>query len=123
MAAHNDLGKLGEDLAVKFLEAEGFKIFDRNYNYEKAEIDIVAFWEEPAELHFVEVKTRSNTEFIKPEEALTERQQENIYKVAKFYLRERQLVTVPVVFDVIAIGMDDPANPEITHLEDVFRPR
>ena len=122
MALNHDIGKLGEDLATEYLEKDGFKIFDRNYKLERNEIDIVAFWEDPAELHFVEVKTRTNTSASNPEDGLTEEQQKNMAKVARFYLRERQLVTVPVVFDVIAVSMDDPDNPEIKHLEDVFRP-
>ena len=122
MALTHDIGKLGEDLAVEYLEKDGFKIFDRNYKLEGKEIDIVAFWEDPAELHFVEVKTRSNTTHIAPEEGLTEQQQKNMATVAKFYLMERQLKTVPIVFDVIAVGLDNPEAPQIKHLEDVFRP-
>ena len=121
MAAHNDIGKLGEDLAVKFLEEEGFVIYDRNYNYLKTEIDIVAMIEH--ELHFVEVKTRSNTEYSYPEEAVDEKKRLNIQKAAKFYLLERQFVTIPAVFDVIAVSLDDPENPEVTHFEDAWRPK
>lgn len=120
MAQHNDIGKLGEELAVKYLESKGFTIFDRNYNYNKGEVDIVAFI--PDELHFVEVKTRTDTSDVKPEEAVTEEKKQLMYKVAEFYLYERQLTTVPAVFDVIAIGLDDPENPEIVHFEDCFRP-
>ena len=120
MAIHNDIGKLGEDLAVEYLEKDGFKIFDRNYNLEKNEIDIVAFWEEPAELHVVEVKTR--TRDVEPENTLSEQQQKNIAKVAKFYVLERQLITVPVVFDLLIVNLSNPEAPEFEHLEDVFRP-
>lgn len=120
MAAHNDTGKLGEDLAVKYLESKGFIIFDRNYNLEKNEVDIVAFI--PDELHFVEVKTRTNTTEFKPEQAVTPEKVKAMYKIADFYLVERQFITVPVVFDVIAVGLDDPENPEILHFEDCFRP-
>ena len=123
MALNHEIGKLGEDLAVEYLEKDGFKIFDRNYKLERKEIDVVAFWEEPAEIHFVEVKTRTNTSTDSPSEGLTEEQQNNMATVARFYLRERQLVTVPVVFDVISVSLDDPDNPVIEHLEDVFRPR
>lgn len=128
MARHNEIGKLGEDLAAQYLENQGFKIFDRNYNFERAEVDIVAYWENPenpaatAQLHFVEVKTLSNTNARKPEEAVDPSKQANMAKVASFYLWERQLVTVPAVFSVIAVGLDDAANPEIVFYEDVFRP-
>lgn len=120
MARHNDIGKQGEDLAVAWLESKGFTIFDRNYNFEKAEIDIVAFV--PNELHFIEVKTRSDTSVIKPEEALTPEKQRLMAHAADFYLYERQMVTVPAVFDVMAVGLDDPDNPEIKFFEDAFRP-
>lgn len=120
MAIHNEIGKLGEDLAVEYLEKDGFKIFDRNYNLERNEIDIVAFWEEPAELHFVEVKTRTND--VDPAEVLSEQQQENMAKVARFYVLERQLITVPVVFDLLVVNLSNPEAPEFKHLEDVFRP-
>ncbi|MEM0998067.1 MAG: YraN family protein [Bacteroidota bacterium] len=128
MAKHNEIGKLGEDLAAKFLEEEGFRVFDRNYNYENGEVDIVAYWESPenpvatAELHFVEVKTLSNTEMRKPESAVDSTKFQLMAKVAQFYIWERQLTNMPAVFDVIAVGLDDPENPEIEHFEDVYRP-
>lgn len=122
MALTHDIGKLGEDLAVEFLEKEGFKIFDRNYKLEKKEIDIVAFWEEPPELHFIEVKTRTNTQTDPPSSSLTETQEKNMATVARFYLRERQFVSVPTVFDLIGVSLDEADNPKIEHLEDIFRP-
>lgn len=128
LADHNDIGKLGEEFAVKFLEEQGFKVFDRNYKVEKAEVDIVAYWEDPerpgisAELHFIEVKTLSDTSHRNPEEAVDQGKLENMAKVAQFYLVERQFVTLPVVFDVIAVSLDDPENPRIDHFEDVYRP-
>ena len=128
MALHNEIGKKGEDLAAAYLEKEGFRVFDRNYNFERAEVDIVAYWENPenpvatAELHFVEVKTLSNTSMRKPEEAVDTTKLESMVKVAKFYSWERQLVNIPIVFDVIAVGLDNPAEPEIKHFEDVYRP-
>ncbi len=128
MAEHNIIGKKGEDLAAQWLEEQGFKIFDRNYNFERAEVDIIAYWENPqnpaatAELHFVEVKTLSDTTNSNPEDAVDKVKLANMAKVAKFYCYERQLTTIPGVFDVIAIALDDPENPVITHFEDAWRP-
>ena len=42
MAEHNELGQLGEDLAVDFLQKNGYEILDRNWRFQKAEIDIIA---------------------------------------------------------------------------------
>jgi putative endonuclease len=120
LARHNETGRLGEDLAVNYLEGKGFIIFDRNYNFEKAEVDIVAFI--PDELHFIEVKTRTETEGANPEDAVTAEKKKRMAKVAGFYQYERQMMTVPVVFDVIAVTLRENKEPEILHLEDAFRP-
>ena len=42
MAEHNDLGKFGEELAVDFLEKNGYEILETNWVFDKAEIDIIA---------------------------------------------------------------------------------
>lgn len=59
MAAHNELGKLGEDLAYKYLLDKGFRIVCRNWHYERKEVDIIAM--DGDVLVFVEVKTRVRT--------------------------------------------------------------
>ncbi|NRQ40657.1 YraN family protein [Nonomuraea sp. NN258] len=57
MAARNDLGRHGEQLAVTYLEAEGMKIIERNWRCRYGEIDVIA--EDGPTLVVVEVKTRS----------------------------------------------------------------
>ncbi|MFY7938847.1 MAG: YraN family protein, partial [Flavobacterium sp.] len=42
MAEHNDLGKLGEELAVDFLEKNSYEILETNWTFQKAEVDIIA---------------------------------------------------------------------------------
>lgn len=121
MAQHNETGILGENIAAGFLEAKGYNIMDRNYRFEKAEIDIVALRLTPAEVVFVEVKTRSTSAFGNAEEAVTEAKKKLIYKVADAYLYEKQLWTVPIRFDIIAIHLDNPEHPMIHHIEDAFR--
>jgi putative endonuclease len=121
MASHNDLGKKGEDIAAGFMEAKGYIILDRNYRFEKAEIDLVALRFEPAELVFIEVKTRSNTQNSYPEESIDSQKKKRIFKVADSYIYEKRMTTVPVRFDIISIGMDQPEHPMIHHVEDAFR--
>ncbi|MEM6632552.1 MAG: YraN family protein [Bacteroidota bacterium] len=121
MAEHNELGKTGEDLAASFLEAKGYQILDRNYRFQRAEIDLVALRLDPAELVFVEVKTRRNTIHSYPEEAVTPEKRKKIFKVADSYIYEKQLSSVPVRFDIIAISMDQPEHPVFHHIEDAFR--
>ena len=68
MAAHNTLGKDGEDAAVAHLERNGYVIRHRNWRKNHLELDIVAVKDEL--LIVVEVKTRSNTEYIEPQDAV-----------------------------------------------------
>jgi putative endonuclease len=66
MAEHNDLGKLGEELAIDFLEKNGYEILETNWVFDKAEIDIIA--QKNGILAIVEVKTRSSIEFGLPQD-------------------------------------------------------
>lgn len=66
MAAHNDLGKLGEELAVDFLQKAGYEILETNWTFQKAEIDIIA--KKDTVLAVVEVKTRSSLLFGLPQD-------------------------------------------------------
>jgi len=121
MAEHNEIGKRGEELAAGLLEAKGYHILDRNYRYQKAEVDMVALMLEPGELVFVEVKTRTSDLWGQPEEAVTDAKKKLIIKAADAYVYERQLFTVPVRFDIIAVSLADPDNPVMHHMEDAFR--
>lgn len=66
MASHNELGKLGEELAVEFLQKNAYEILDQNWRYKKAEVDIIARKGET--LAIVEVKTRSTDAFGDPQD-------------------------------------------------------
>ncbi len=118
MAEHNETGKHGEDLAVEFLIANGFAIFDRNYNYHRDEIDIVAYRRDV--IHFVEVRTRKYPGLLIPEEIIDRPKLMKIARCAGFYLRERQLITVPTVFDLLAVNLYNPEHPVFRHFEDIY---
>ena len=69
MASHNELGKLGEELAIDYLKKDGYSILNTNWTFQKAEIDIIAQKENI--LAIVEVKTRSSLEFGLPQDFVT----------------------------------------------------
>ena len=69
MAQHNQLGKTGEERAAEYLISKGYIIRDINWRSGKMELDIVAYRDKT--LVVVEVKTRKNNEFLRPEEAVT----------------------------------------------------
>ncbi|GIV58415.1 MAG: YraN family protein [Bacteroidetes bacterium] len=119
-----DLGTHGEELAAAFLEQQGFRILERNYRFERAEVDLVCFepaarYEEGGELVFVEVKTRSGLGYGHPEEAVTEEKKRNVIKAAEAYLHENRMDGMPCRFDVVSILIDG-ATPRIEHFRDAF---
>lgn len=56
-----DKGRLGEDIAAKFLEQREFAIIDRNFSRKTGELDIIA--RKGNVLHIIEVKTALCNEF------------------------------------------------------------
>jgi len=112
-------GREGEEIAAAYLESKDLLILDRNYRFEKAEIDIVAF--DHTQVIFVEVKARSDTYFGHPEEYVTPAKEKNIKKAAEAWIYERKMETALVRFDIISIVSDGKSAPDITHFEDAFR--
>lgn len=110
-------GNFGEDLAVKFLEENGYKIIHRNFKYGKrGEIDIIA---EIAEtLVFIEVKTRTNTCFGSAIEQISQNKMLNWRQAAEGYLFENQINDKECRLDLIAIDFDSN-NYKISHIENV----
>lgn len=118
MAAHNELGKEGEEEAVRFLIEKGYRIRHRNWRSGKKELDIVAEYQK--ELVVVEVKTRRNLKFGTPEESINEQKIRRIIASTDAYLRQFS-INLPVRFDIITlVGTEKPL--EIVHIENAFFP-
>ncbi len=116
MAQHNELGKKGEQLAVDFLLEHDYTIVERNYRFNKAEVDIIA--QQQDILAIIEVKTRSNTDFGNPQDFVKPKQIKNLVKAVDEYITENQL-DVEVRFDIIAI-VKQGKTFKIEHLKDAF---
>ena len=76
MYINQKLGKLGEDIISNYIQKQGYKILERNFECSQGEIDIIA--KNKNELVFIEVKTRSNTNFGTPSEAVDYKKQKHI---------------------------------------------
>lgn len=117
------LGPRGEDVAVAFLEAKGYRVLDRNYRFGREEVDVVAFQPTPADdggvIVFVEVKARSGLGYGRPEAAVDASKQRAILRVAEAYLHERRLIPSPTRFDVVAV-LFGAGEPEVEHFENAF---
>jgi putative endonuclease len=116
MAEHNELGKLGEELAVEFLQKNGYDILETNWVFQKAEIDIIA--QKDNVLAIVEVKTRSSIEFGLPQDFVKPKKIQLLVRAVNEYVISSDLET-EVRFDIIAIYKDDKAY-KIEHIEDAF---
>lgn len=97
------IGKEGEELAADFLRKDGYEIIERNFICGFGEIDIVARKEN--ELAFVEVKTRAQSLYGIPSEAVNRIKQRHIYKVAEYYLYKTSAYNYEISFDVIEVYM------------------
>lgn len=118
MAEHNDFGNLAEQLAADFLEKKGYKILVKNFRYQKAEIDIIASFENL--IIIVEVKARGSDIFMEPQEAVTKKKIKSLVMAADFFMKDRNL-DQEVRFDIIAVLPDVRKKLQITHLEDAFQ--
>ena len=116
MAQHNELGKKGEQLAVDFLLKKGYTIFERNYRFEKAEVDIIAKIDNV--LAVIEVKTRSSLDFGNPQDFVKPKQIKSLVKAVDEYVNLKDL-NVEVRFDIIAI-VKEGKRFKLEHLENAF---
>lgn len=117
-----EIGDEGEELATAYLESKGYTILERNYHFEHAEVDIVAFDNETC-IVFAEVKKRSSNAFGEPEEFIDEEKIQNVYKAAEAWIYERKMDGVPVRFDVISILQKNDEALDIKHFENAFTQR
>lgn len=103
-------GQKAEDSAVRFLQANGYRVLERNVRARMGEIDIVA--REGEVLCFIEVKARSSTRFGWPEEAVHFRKRQKIIRLAQLYLRRRPFQTHTAIrFDVLSILSFSEGDP------------
>src|SRR4051812_42152567 len=84
MAAHNDNGKLGEQLAVDYFLLHNYEILSKNWRYRHWEVDIIASKNDM--LHFIEVKCRSSDQYGHPEEAVTIKKIKNLIDASEAFL-------------------------------------
>jgi putative endonuclease len=110
------LGDKGEDLAVKHLKKNGYRILARNYKAPTGEIDIIA--DDRGILVFIEVKTRTDDLFGKPEEAVNMKKQHKIKRTALHYM-SRLKKEQPSRFDIVSVHIRGKAR-KIEHIEDAF---
>ncbi|MBM3271960.1 YraN family protein [Candidatus Kaiserbacteria bacterium] len=112
MARHNEIGKIGENVAEMYLKRMGFTILTRNFRKPYGEIDIVA--EKGGVLRFVEVKSVSREipgffsreiNYYRPEEQVHPEKIRRLERAIRAYItefcdnREYQIDVVGILLD------------------------
>jgi putative endonuclease len=105
MRGKRGYGELGEEYALRLLIKCGYKILERNFKCKLGEIDIIAIDKDT--LVFVEVKTRWNTKYGKPEEAVTLKKLANINRVGQFFCFNKNNLPKKLRIDVVAIEAEN----------------
>jgi putative endonuclease len=118
MAQHNEFGQISEDRAAAYLMARGYTIRERNWRFQRKEVDIIA--QKNGILVFVEVKARRNDNFGDALDAVTDDKIRNLIHAANAYVRYYRL-DLSIRFDVITV-LGEPGNQVVEHIEDAFYP-
>lgn len=115
--SNKEIGKIGEDLACKYLEKNGYKIIERNKHFSKfCEIDIIAQIKNM--IVFVEVKTRRTNNFGTPFEAISKTKYNHIKHGVLEYLSSSNFSKYNYRIDAIGIVLEP--KEELKHLQNIF---
>lgn len=118
LTSNNQIGKKGEQIAIDYLVAKGYKIVKRNFYFGKVgEIDIIA--EKDNEIVFFEVKIQNTNAFGDARFWITPSKQKKIRKTAEGFLFVFKPKFASYRFDAIIINTQ--VNPPlIEHIENAF---
>jgi putative endonuclease len=119
-AADKDfIGKHGENIAAKHLQAQGCRVLYRNYKAPGGgEIDISC--RHGKVLAFVEVKARTSLAYGRPALAVTEEKQHLILRGAAAWLRMLDRKYVTFRFDIIEVVLIPGQPPDVNWLQGAF---
>lgn len=106
-------GKLGEDLATKYLKGKGYQIISRNFKSRSGEIDLIALYNKT--LIFIEVKTRLSQQFGQPYEAVTKWKLKSIITTGQYFSLLHPKLPEKLQIDVVSVRLDH--NGKLVNLE------
>jgi putative endonuclease len=111
-------GELGERAAKKHLRRQGLKFLTANFRTPRGEIDLI--FRDGDCLVFVEVKTRSSEEWVRPAAAVNAERRRRLTRAALDYLRLLDNPLVKLRFDIVEVLLQDSAVREVRHLPNTF---
>jgi len=114
------LGRVGEEIARKYLKKNGYRILEHNFSTPVGEIDIIA--REEGQLAFVEVKSLKESSYGFPQERVDRAKQNQIIKAALCYIKSKGLKDADCRFDVLAVTFSaDGGLNRIELIKDAFQ--
>lgn len=122
MGNNISLGKLGEEIAAKYLASKGFNILELNFYKRWGEIDIVALDPSTSSgqvttLVFVEVKTRMEYDRISPEESMTPWKIASVKKSGLYYKNLHPELPDLLRIDFVGVVLNENLKPtKINHI-------
>lgn len=120
MATHQLTGSDGEVAALQYLLQQRYYLIKRNWRYKHLEVDLIM--KDGMQLVFVEVKTRSGSDFGLPYEAVTWQKQRKLSQAATIYIRQHRYEG-EIRFDIVSILVNKDKKYNIRHIKDAFWPR
>ncbi|MBZ4643608.1 MAG: putative endonuclease [Deferribacteres bacterium] len=105
-------GRKGEDLALEYLEKNGFVIIEKNFRSRFGEIDLIV--KDGQTIVFVEVKYRLSENYGSPKEAVTNEKIKKIIRTAQYFITKNNFNSL-YRFDVVSIYKD-----KIEHIKNAF---
>jgi putative endonuclease len=118
LPAHLRRGALGERAARNHLQDLGLKFLTANFRSRRGEIDLV-FRDQDC-LVFVEVKTRSSEDWVRPAAAVNARKRRLLSQCGLDYLKVLRHPQVKIRFDIVEVLLADGAVSEVRHLPNTF---
>ena len=112
-----ELGNIGEDIAANYLQELGYEILDRNWRFQRVELDIVARLD--SLLVFCEVKTRRSNSHGIPSDAITPLKLQHIRTAALHWLSNHQTKHQGIRFDAISVIYCEGDPVTISHIKGI----
>lgn len=100
-APEMNLGRFGEEVAGSFLSEKGYRVVERNWRYQRGELDLICT--SGRKIIFVEVKTRSGDGQVDALESLGYQQKLKLLRTANHYLCKSGLWKKECRFDFVCV--------------------
>lgn len=114
-------GNEQESLAAEFLSQQGLGLLERNYYTRLGEIDLIM--QDGDTLVFIEVRSRTNADFIDPVTSINARKQQRMRRAAQVYLKHHRLTNkVKARIDVLGILQDAHGPTQFNWIKNALGP-